>query len=275
MKAAIEAEPEADYLYSDEDKVDEQGKKYDPFRKPPWSPERLRGQMYTSHLSVLRTALVREVGGFHEGFDGSQDHDLVLRVTERARKVVHVPQVLYHWRAIPGSAAQDPEAKPYAWTAGQRAVQAHVDRVGINATVELGPVPGTYHLDRHLDPRTRVSVVIPTRGGEGLVWGSDASSSSTRSARSSSAAGTTTSTWWWSTTPTPPSPSSTSCARWPAASSTSCPTPKPFNFSEKCNLGVVASYGEIVVLLNDDIEIELGELHRPARAGRCSTTGSA
>ena len=69
MKAAIDAEPEADYLYSDEDKIDEQGRKYDPFRKPPWSPERLRGQMYTSHLSVLRTALVREVGGFHEGFD--------------------------------------------------------------------------------------------------------------------------------------------------------------------------------------------------------------
>ena len=104
--------------------------------------------MYTSHLSVLRTSLVREVGGFREGYDGSQDHDLVLRVTERARRIVHVPKVLYHWRAVEGSAAQDPEAKPYAWLAGQRAVQDHVDRLGIAAVVELGPVPGTYHLIR-------------------------------------------------------------------------------------------------------------------------------
>ncbi len=171
MRTAIERAPDVDYLYSDEDKVDEDGRFYDEFRKPPWSPERLRGQMYTSHLSVLRTSLVREVGGFREGYDGSQDHDLVLRVTERAARIVHVPKVLYHWRAVEGSAAQDPEAKPYAWLAGQRAVQDHVDRLGIPAVVELGPVPGTYHLTRSIDPSLRLSVVIPTRGGEGLVWG--------------------------------------------------------------------------------------------------------
>ena len=101
MREAIDFAPNADYFYSDEDKVDEDGRYYDEFRKPVWSPERLRGQMYTCHFSVLRTSLVREVGGFHEGFDGSQDHDLVLRVTERARRVVHVPEVLYHWRVGP------------------------------------------------------------------------------------------------------------------------------------------------------------------------------
>ena len=90
--------------------------------------------MYTSHLSVMRTAVVREVGGFREGYDGSQDHDLALRVGERARRVVHVPEVLYHWRAVAGSAAADIDAKPYATIAGQRAVQDHLDRLGIAGT---------------------------------------------------------------------------------------------------------------------------------------------
>ncbi len=94
MARAIEADPNADYLYSDEDKVDADGRFYDLFRKPDWSPERLRGQMYTGHLSVMRTALVRQVGAFRAGFDGSQDHDLALRVSEQAGAVVHVPEVL-------------------------------------------------------------------------------------------------------------------------------------------------------------------------------------
>ena len=103
MARAIAEHDDVDYLYSDEDKIDLDGEHCDLFRKPDWSPERLRHQMYTCHLSVLRSSLVRDVGGFHEGFDGSQDHDLVLRVSERARRVVHVPEVLYHWRILPGS----------------------------------------------------------------------------------------------------------------------------------------------------------------------------
>ena len=127
--------------------------------------------MYTCHFSVLRASAVREVGGFHEGFEGSQDHDLVLRVTERARKVVHIPKILYHWRVIPGSAAGDPHAKPYAWVAGVKAVQAHLDRMGIDATADFGPGHSTYRIIRKLDPAVLVSVVIPTAGAEGLVFG--------------------------------------------------------------------------------------------------------
>ena len=141
------------------------------FRKPDWSPERLRHQMYTCHLSVLRSSVVREVGGFHEGFDGSQDHDLVLRVSERARRVVHVPEVLYHWRILPGSGAVAVEEKPYAWEAGKRAVQAHLDRLGIAATAELGPRPGVYRIRRSVDPATPVSLIIPTRGTSGQRLG--------------------------------------------------------------------------------------------------------
>jgi glycosyltransferase involved in cell wall biosynthesis len=142
MARAIAEHDNVDYMYSDEDKIDPDGNHCDLFHKPDWSPERLRHQMYTCHLSVLRSSVVREVGGFHEGFDGSQDHDLVLRVSERAREVVHVPEVLYHWRMVPCSAALAYDEKSYAWEAGKRAVQAHLDRLGIEATADLGPHPG-------------------------------------------------------------------------------------------------------------------------------------
>ena len=170
MRAAIEAQSDSDYLYSDERLVDQDGSKRGDCVKGTWSPERLRGQTYTCHLSVLRASLVREAGGFHEGYDGSQDDDLVLRVTERARHVVHIPRVLYHWRAVPGSVAANPLAKPDPWHAGQRAVQAHVGRVGIDADVTLGSCTGTFVLHRRLPRDVRISVIIPTRGSEGIVW---------------------------------------------------------------------------------------------------------
>ena len=173
VAAALAVDPSIDYVYTDEDKINAEGQHYDAFRKPAWSPERLRGQMYTSHLSVLRASLVREVGGFHTGFDGSQDHDLVLRVTERARRVAHVPEVLYHWRVVPGSTAGDASAKPYAWEAGRRAVQAHLDRVGVPGEVQFGEIQGTLRVKREASADHVVSVVIPTRGSSGIVWGEE------------------------------------------------------------------------------------------------------
>ena len=184
MREAVEACPDADYLYSDEWIVDEHGERLGEFLKPPWSPERLRGQMYTGHLSVLRTSLVREVGGFREGFDGSQDHDLALRVTERARKVVHVPDVLYHWRGaegldggrshvetlcVGGGPARGPGAPPADRRAGR---------------VEVGQSRGTYVIDRDLDPPVLVSVVIPTGAAKDWSGVSAARSSSKPSGRS-------------------------------------------------------------------------------------------
>ncbi|MXG89800.1 glycosyltransferase family 2 protein [Nocardioides flavescens] len=278
MHAAIQAEPEADYLYSDEDKIDVNGRRYDTFRKPDWSPERLRGQMYTSHLSVYRTELVRDVGGFRDGYDGSQDHDLALRVSERARRVVHVPEVLYHWRVVQGSAAGDSEAKPYAWLAGQRAVQDQLDRLGIEGTVHRGQVPGTYVVQRRLDPSVRVSVIIPTRGSGGLVWGRRRVFV-VEAVRSLLARGghdnleivvvhdTAT-----------PLTVLEELEALGAADLRLVPYDQPFNFSEKCNLGVTASYGDVVVLLNDDIEIEsddfLAQLCGPLAESDVGMTGT-
>jgi GT2 family glycosyltransferase len=164
---ALDANPEADYVYTDEDKVDRRGFHSGFFFKPDWSPERMRTQMYTCHFSVLRRTLVEEVGGFDPAFEGSQDWDLVLKVTERARKVVHVPRVLYHWRTLETSAAGGgEEAKPYAFEAGKRAVQAHCNRIGLPAEVERDPAdPGVLHLRPRLREQPLVSIVIPTAGG--------------------------------------------------------------------------------------------------------------
>ncbi len=163
---AIRSRPEADYVYTDEDKIDRVGYHSHPFFKPDWAPERMRTQMYTCHLSVLRRSLVEEVGGFDPEFEGSQDWDLVLKVTERARAVVHIPRVLYHWRMLETSAAGGGEkAKPWAFEAGKRAVQAHCGRIGLQARVERDEVdPGIYHLRPALERQPKVSIVIPTCG---------------------------------------------------------------------------------------------------------------
>ena len=163
---AIAAQPEADYVYTDEDKIDRAGHHGAPFFKPDWSPERMRTQMYTCHLSVLRRSLVEEVGGFHAEFEGSQDWDLVLRVSERARRVLHVPRVLYHWRMLESSAAgSGEEAKPWAYEAGTRAIQAHCERIGMAAEAERDEeFSGVYHLRPRLEREPSVSIVIPTAG---------------------------------------------------------------------------------------------------------------
>jgi glycosyltransferase involved in cell wall biosynthesis len=255
MAEAITAHPEADYLYSDEDKIDAQGEHYDVFRKPEWSPERLRGQMYVGHLSVMRAALVREVGAFRQGFDGSQDHDLALRVTERARMVVHVPEILYHWRVVPGSAAGDPNAKPYAWEAGRKAVHEHLARSGISGRAEFGPLPGYYRVIRKSDPALLASIIIPTRGGSGLVWGQrrcfvvDVVRSVVDKAGHDNYELVIV---YDTATPAAVLDELREIAgdRLVLVEFT-----EAFNFSAKCNEGFLACNGEIIVLLNDDMQV--------------------
>jgi GT2 family glycosyltransferase len=257
MALAIAEHPNVDYLYSDEDKIDFDGKHRDLFRKPDWSPERLRHQMYTCHLSVLRLAVVREVGGFHEGFEGSQDHDLVLRVTERAGEVVHVPEVLYHWRMVPGSAALAHDEKPHAWEAGRRAVQAHLERLGIQATAELGTHRGWYRIRRSVDPTTRVSLIIPTRGSSGMVWGERRCFvvEAVRSALDKTRMPNIEVVVVYDEGATP-SATLDDLAAICGDRYVAVPFTGEFNFSEKCNLGFLVSTGDVVVLLNDDVQVE-------------------
>jgi GT2 family glycosyltransferase len=255
MARAIDAEPDADYLYSDEDKIGEDGGHFGRFTKPDWSPERLRGQMYTSHLSVMRTDLVRRVGAFREGYDGSQDHDLALRVSELARKVVHVGKVLYHWRAVVGSAAADIHAKPYADDAGRMAVQDQLDRLGIRGTVESGREPGRYVIQRRLDPSTRVSLVIPTLGQSAIVFGERRVMvvDTVRSALAHTEHEDVEVVVVYDS-PTPPAVleelREVAGDRLLLVEYT-----LPFNFSQKINLGCLHATGDRLVFLNDDVEV--------------------
>ena len=159
---ALNNDPTLDVIYSDEDKLEADGRRANPFFKPDFSPETLLSMNYVGHLLVARRALVEGVGRFRLGFDGSQDHDLVLRLTEGTVRVAHIPKVLYHWRKAPGSAAGDVSAKPYAIKAAVRAIEEALQRRGLSGTAE--PVlPGLYRIRWHLKDTPLVSIIIPVR----------------------------------------------------------------------------------------------------------------
>ena len=157
------AHPDEGIVYSDEDKLDGHGRRIDPHFKPEWSPELLESCNYMCHLTVMRRALLDEVGGFREGFDGSQDYDLFLRCTERVSRVGHVPEVLYSWRMLPRSAAASPQAKPAAYDAARRALESACDRREERAVVEHSPIKGFYFVRRRIHGDPSIAIVIPTR----------------------------------------------------------------------------------------------------------------
>jgi GT2 family glycosyltransferase len=165
MAEAITASPQLQLLYSDEDKIDEEGRRFQPYFKPDWNPDLLLSQNYVCHFTVIRTALAREVGGFRTGFEGSQDHDLILRCSEQLppAQIHHIPKVLYHWRAIAGSTALARSAKDYASAAGVRAVAEHLQRTGADASAEE-LAHGHYRVRWSVPtPAPKVTLIIPTR----------------------------------------------------------------------------------------------------------------
>lgn len=153
----------ADLVYSDEDKLLPDEERAAPAFKPEFSPDRLLGENYINHFTVIRRSLVVDAGGFREGFDGSQDHDLMLRITERAGHVGHVPDVLYSWRMSPGSTAVAADRKPHAQDAGRRAVDDALQRRGADAHAEFGPSPGLYLPRYALSNTPRVDVLVVAR----------------------------------------------------------------------------------------------------------------
>ncbi|MDE1962995.1 MAG: glycosyltransferase family 2 protein [Xanthomonadaceae bacterium] len=162
---AINAHPEAGLFYSDEDKIDERGLRFDPYFKPDWNYDLFLGQNIICHLGVYRATMVRDLGGFRLGFEGSQDYDLALRCIERLQptQIRHIPRVLYHWRAIAGSTAVSMGEKSYAALASQRALQEHLARVGADAEVEVHG--HGYRVRRRLQGpfAPKVSLIVPTR----------------------------------------------------------------------------------------------------------------
>lgn len=163
VAAAIDEQPDADLVYTDEDLVLD-GQPEDIALKPDWSPDLFRSTMYLCHLHVTRRSLALELGGFRPEFDGSQDYDFILRVSERARRIVHIPRVLYHWRVHERSVAGSETAKPYAYSAARRAVAEHLTRTGVEGDVHFGVFPGVTRVVHHVPPETRAAVILAVTG---------------------------------------------------------------------------------------------------------------
>ncbi|WP_241171949.1 glycosyltransferase family 2 protein [Burkholderia multivorans] len=249
---AINEHPGARLFYSDEDKLTPDGRRIAPYFKSDWNPELFLTQNLFSHLGVYETALVREAGGFRTGFEGSQDHDLALRCIEKAGHdaVHHIPHILYHWRVVPGSTAASGAEKPYALTAGIRAVEEHLQRIGVEATVsqaasDIGLIRVRYAMPV---PTPLVSIVIPTRDGVELLR-QCVESIFTRSTYpnfeiiivDNGSVKPETLTYFDSLNTRP----NVRVLR----------DDRPFNFSALNNAAVSQSHGEYVCLLNNDIEV--------------------
>jgi O-antigen biosynthesis protein len=240
--------PDADMIYSDEDKLDIYGNRWGPFFKPDWSPDLFRSMMYTCHLGVYRTSLIKELGGFRSEFDGAQDYDLVLRLTECTTRIHHIPRVLYHWRVIAGSAAGDPDAKPYAFAAQIKAISEHCQRLGWDCTVEPGNFRGHNRVRHHLAAPPRVSIIIPTRDQADILR---------RCIESIRARSTYTNYEIIVVDNGSTEPETLDYLRLLAAQADTriLPFPSEFNFSAINNYAAAQAEGELLLLLNNDTEV--------------------
>lgn len=155
---------DADVIYTDEDKVSMDGQHYfDPNFKPDFNLFRLRENNYICHIFVVRKSLTGETGMLRSEFDGAQDFDFILRCCEKAKKITHIPRVLYHWRCHMDSTAADPSSKAYAYEAGRKAIREHYQRMGIDAKVDMTERPGWYRSHIKIQENPMVSIIIPNK----------------------------------------------------------------------------------------------------------------
>jgi GT2 family glycosyltransferase len=162
----LDAHPDADLIYSDEDKIGIDGRRREPYFKPDWSPALFHAQNVVSHLGVYRAALVREVGGFREGLEGSQDYDLALRIAARTtpERIRHIPHILYHWRLSRRTHTFSTDSLPVAIDAARRALSEDIARTDPTADIVESAIPGYWRVRRALpSPAPRVSLIVPTR----------------------------------------------------------------------------------------------------------------
>src|SRR6266513_234623 len=237
-RAAIES-PQADIFYSDEDRCTIEGKRHSPFFKPEWNPELLLSSMYLGHLTAYRRELVERVGGFRKEFELSQDYDFALRATERAKAIRHVPHVLYHWGEHPASGSSG--GKPEARKSNLAALSSALERRGLSAEIIEYPTANRARLK--ISEWPKVSVVIPTDSAERAQLCMEQLPRMT-SYRDCEIVIVTNS----------------ALAKVLQVAAPNQPFfrfvhyDKPFNFSEKCNLGAVAAAGVHLIFFNDDVE---------------------
>ena len=247
---ALIADPNLDLIYSDEDKVDARGRRFEPHFKPDWNLELLFAQNYINHLTVLRTERVRAVGGLRPGFEGSQDHDLLLRISDtlKPEHVLHIPKVLYRWRAGTGSGTFSDTALARAESARRRALEETLQRRNWPHRVEKGPA-GFNRLIRAVpEPAPLVSVVIPTRDrAELLAVALDGLLNRTVYPALEAVVVDNGSI--------EPATAALFARHAGDARVRVIADPGPFNFSRLSNLGAAAARGSVLVFLNNDIEV--------------------
>ena len=158
---AINANSNVDILYSDEDKLDQEGFRVEPYYKPQYSPQLLLANNYICHLLVIRKSVGDQIEWFREGYEGAQDHDLILRLTEKTSNIVHIPKVLYHWRKIEGSTALSHGEKSYANKAGVATIKSYLKRNNIKGKVKKGAWIGAYRIKYALHDTPKIAIVIP------------------------------------------------------------------------------------------------------------------
>ena len=164
--------PDVDVIYCDEDKIDERGRKCDRWHKSDWNPDLSLSFNYVMHFVLYRRKLFEQVGGTRQTYEGSQDYDLLLRVAERTEKIGHIPKILYHWRMGRGSIASGPEAKPGVFLSGLAALQAALDRRGIQGRAMDAPDAwkGVYRVRRRINQELGCTIIVAFRGDkDGLV----------------------------------------------------------------------------------------------------------
>ena len=235
--------PDADFIYTDEDKVDDSGYFQQPFFKSDWDPDALLSCNYCCHFTAIRRSLVRELGGFRSEFDGAQDYDLFLRATERARLILHVPRILYHWRISTQSTAHRAAGKPAAITNGEKAINEALLRRGLDATVVAGASGARYRVRYPVRSEKKISILIPTRDRIDLL--------------SRCLETLETNTAWSSYEVVILDNDSSDPAAVRYLAGTKHRVLKfegPFNFAAICNFGVRESDGEFVLFLNNDTE---------------------
>lgn len=169
---AINKFPNSEFLYSDEDKIDESGNRYDAYFKPDFAPDTLRCQNYICHFSVFKKELMEKLDGFNTGYDGAQDYDIFLRMSEitKPENIIHVPKILYHWRVHNESTAKlNSHAKNYAFEAGKKVLEDHLKRVGLEGEVSEGCIEGIYRIDYKVKGNPKVSIIIPNKDGKEIL----------------------------------------------------------------------------------------------------------
>jgi glycosyltransferase involved in cell wall biosynthesis len=267
MAREIIAHPQADMIYSDEDKLEPDDSHSTPFFKPDWCPDWFLTCMYTCHLGVYRTELVRHLGGFRSKFDTAQDYDLALRLVAHIqneeqqkssigigeeRRIRHVPDVLYHWRKAPGSTANGHKAKPKASQMAIEAVQHYLQLIDRPGRVEAGAYPGLQRVRYAIRGRPKISIIIPSAGKETVIHGRKTTfiSHLVRSIRRQSTYGN-----FEILIVDNDDMSETLRQELDDLDVVRVSYTAPFNLSAKINLGVAKADGDFLLLLNDDMEV--------------------